>query len=202
MQNNRIRMISLAALAAMLNGCASTEQLYAGYEHQCRVSIINNATAGAMVVDGASRETMLWEPAVYFNYDRADLQRIEQARLDADIAVLQRYPELKVNVRGFTDSIASQKYNAALAKRRVDSVTAYLMAAGIKVQRIVHTPLGESLPLAANDTYQSRAINRRVELLLLDHSGRAAPIRIDDEVERWQTPDNISQPGAEKDWNR
>jgi len=195
-----IKIISLG-LAAMLSACASTEELYAEYEHQCRVSIVNNAS-GSVVVDNADGGSMLWEPAIYFNYDKDSLLPEEYSRLDADVAVLEQYTELKIDVRGFTDSIASAKYNVALATRRVDRVIAYLVSKGIAEQRIRRAPLGEVLPLADNDSYESRAINRRVELLLLDSTGRAAPIRLKDNDKGWLGPKNQSQPGTEKDWRR
>ena len=188
-------------LLGVLSGCASTEELYAEYEHQCRVSIVNNAS-GSAVVDNQGGGTMLWEPAIYFNYDKDTLLPEEYARLDADIAVLEQYTELKIDVRGFTDSLASEQYNVELATRRVDRVIEYLVSQGISKERIRRAPLGEVLPLADNDTYESRAINRRVELLLLDQTGRAAPIRLQDKDKGWLNPNNLSEPGTEKDWRR
>ncbi len=196
-----IKLMSLALLA-MLYGCASTEELYAEYEHQCRVSIVNNVSGSTVVVDDASGGILLWEPAVYFNYDKDTLLALEYTRLDADIIVLEQYAELKIDVRGFTDSIASEQYNIDLATRRVDRVIDYLKSKGIAETRIRRAPLGEILPLTDNETYEDRAINRRVELLLLDQTGRAAPIRLLDKSEHWLDPNNISQPGTEKDWRR
>lgn len=193
--------ISSLILIALLSACASTEALYAEYEHQCRVSIVNNAS-GSAVVDNAGGGTMLWEPAIYFNYDKDTLLAEEYARLDADVAVLEQYTELKIDVRGFTDSIASEKYNIELATRRVDRVIDYIASKGIAESRIRRAPLGEVLPLADNETYENRAINRRVELLLLDQTGRAAPIRLQDKDKGWLDPKNLSQPGTEKDWRR
>lgn len=196
-----IKIISSWTLIALLSACASTEELYAEYEHQCRVSIVNNASSSS-VVDNIGGGTMLWEPAIYFNYDKDSLLPEEYARLDADIAVLEQYVELKIDVRGFTDSIASEKYNVELATRRVDRVINYFVSKGITEDRIRRAPLGEVLPLASNETYENRAINRRVELLLLDQTGRAAPIRLQDKDKGWLDPNNLSLPGTEKDWRR
>lgn len=194
------RSLVLAVLALNLLACASTEELYAEYEHQCRVSIVATATGTVVVEEGVN--TMLWEPAVYFKYDKSDLEAQELARLDSDIEVLKQYPELNINVRGFTDSIATEEYNIALAERRVNAVIEYLETNQINADRIRRAPLGESLPLANNDSYENRAINRRVELLLLDQTGRAAPIRVMDDRKDWLSPINQSQPGTEKDWRR
>lgn len=193
--------VLLVIYGFILTACASTETLYAEYEHQCRVSIISNAT-GTVVVDDSTGDTLLWEPAVYFNYDKDDLLEIELARLKTNIAVLNAYPELKIDVRGFTDSIATEGYNVALAGRRAATVMDYLKEQGIAESRVFRAPLGESLPLADNDTYENRAMNRRVELLLLDSNGRPAPIRLVDKSKNWDAPSNVSSPGTEKDWRR
>lgn len=198
-------VLSLQVLSVLLvtglTGCASTEELYAEYEHQCRVSVISNAT-GTVIVENTTGNSMLWEPAVYFNYDKANLLAEEYARLDANINVLAQYPELKLHVRGFTDSIASRGYNVELATRRVQTVTDYLVKNNVSLSRIIHAPLGEEVPLADNETYENRALNRRVELVLLDQDGRPAPIRMSTDKDSWQNPDNVSEPGLEKDWRR
>ena len=185
----------------ILAGCASTDELYAEYEHQCRVSIVANAS-GTVVVEESSGKQLLWEQAVYFNYDVDSLQEMERQRIKTNVAVLNTYPELNINVRGFTDSIASQQYNLDLAQRRVAFVIQLLIDSGIAASRIYEAPLGESLPLAENDSYLNRSINRRVELLLLDQDGRPAPIRLVDKSDHWDTPSNISPLGTEKDWRR
>lgn len=200
-QKVTVQSLAILLIAVLLNACASTEALYAEYEHQCRVSIVSNAS-GTVVVEEETGKTLLWEPAVYFNYDRNDLLPIEYQRLDANVKVLAEFLEMKVDVRGFTDDIASDKYNNQLATQRVATVVNYLLNKGISSERIVKTPHGKLLPLSTNETLEGRSINRRVELVLLDQSGRAAPVLLNAEPESWTSPNNISQPGLEKTWNR
>jgi outer membrane protein OmpA-like peptidoglycan-associated protein len=60
--------------------------------------------------------------------------------------------------------VGSDDYNLNLSKNRNASVVRAITAAGIKKNRILSTkPLGESNPVATNDTEEGRALNRRVE---------------------------------------
>ena len=118
-----------------------------------------------------------WEPAVYFGFDQASLTSTELARLDKDLLVLRKQPNLKLSVQAFTDSKGSNKYNQNLALRRQQTVVSYLMSKGLAKQRILMTPLGEELPILG-DSEAERVVNRRVELMLLDAAGRPLSLTI------------------------
>jgi outer membrane protein OmpA-like peptidoglycan-associated protein len=53
-----------------------------------------------------------------------------------------------------------------LSQRRAGSVSSYLAAQGINVQRLITVGYGETRPIASNDTPEGRAQNRRVEITL------------------------------------
>ena len=119
----------------------------------------------------------IWEPAVYFGFDQASLTPVESARLDKDLLVLRKRPDLKLSVQAFTDSKGSNKYNKNLALRRQQTVVAYLTSKGLAKSRIRMTPLGEELPILG-DSEAERVVNRRVELMLLDAAGRPLSLSI------------------------
>jgi outer membrane protein OmpA-like peptidoglycan-associated protein len=50
-----------------------------------------------------------------------------------------------------------------------------LVSAGIDDSRITVTGFGESSPVATNDTSAGRQLNRRVEIVLSDETGKIAP---------------------------
>ena len=118
-----------------------------------------------------------WEPAVYFGFDLASLTPTETARLDKDLLVLRKQPNLKLSVQAFTDSKGSNKYNQNLALRRQQTVVGYLMSKGLAKNRILMSPLGEELPILG-DSEAERVVNRRVELMLLDSAGRPLSLSI------------------------
>lgn len=118
-----------------------------------------------------------WEPAVYFGFDLDTLTPTELARLDRDLLVLRKRPNLKLSVQAFTDSKGSNRYNRNLALRRQQTVVKYLIAKGLAKSRILMTPLGEELPILG-DSAAERVVNRRVELMLLDAAGRPLSLSI------------------------
>ena len=108
---------------------------------------------------------------VNFDFDKATLRPDAVAILNEAIDILKRYPDLKVEVAGHTDSIGSDAYNQKLSERRAKTVYDYLTSNGIDAGRLVGpVGYGESRPIAPNtnpdgsDNPEGRAQNRRTEL--------------------------------------
>uniref|UniRef100_UPI0037523702 OmpA family protein n=1 Tax=Undibacterium sp. TaxID=1914977 RepID=UPI0037523702 len=89
--------------------------------------------------------------------------------------VLQQNPQRMVLAEGFTDSVGSDAYNQALSQRRSDAVRNALQGMGVSRDRINSRGYGESFPVAGNQTADERRLNRRVEIILSDDSGKIAP---------------------------
>lgn len=73
---------------------------------------------------------------------------------------------LKIGVFGHTDNNGSDDVNLPLSERRAASVKDYLVAKGLKDQRIETKGFGSSKPVADNSTEAGRSRNRRVEIVL------------------------------------
>jgi OOP family OmpA-OmpF porin len=108
---------------------------------------------------------------VNFDFDKATLRPDAVSILNEAIEILKRYPDLKVEVAGHTDSIGSDAYNQKLSERRAKTVYDYLTSNGVDAGRLVGpTGYGESRPIAPNtnpdgsDNPEGRAQNRRTEL--------------------------------------
>lgn len=102
--------------------------------------------------------------AVHFEFDRARLLAGSDAILDVVGDVLQRYPELRVEIGGHTDAVGSDAYNQALSQRRAATVEAYLRASWqIAPERLQAVGYGEGEPFTTNANETGRALNRRVE---------------------------------------
>lgn len=107
----------------------------------------------------------------------------DQARLTPDgmrtaqklADVLQQNPQRTVLIEGFTDSTGAASYNQQLSERRATAVRSALSDMGVTRERIAIRGYGESYPVTANNTNQSRQLNRRVEIVLSDDSGKIAP---------------------------
>ncbi len=108
---------------------------------------------------------------VNFDFDRATLRPDAVAILNEAVEILKRYPELRVEVAGHTDSVGTDAYNQRLSERRAKAVYDHLASNGIMADRLVGpTGYGESRPIAPNtnadgsDNPEGRARNRRTEL--------------------------------------
>ena len=87
------------------------------------------------------------------------------AILDQAVDALKRYPEIKVELDGHTDSVGTDQYNQGLSERRAQIVSDYLTSHGIDASRITAVKgFGESQPIDTNSTKEGRARNRRTEL--------------------------------------
>ena len=104
-----------------------------------------------------------------------DLARLNpQGMLTAQklASVLQQNPQRRVLVEGFTDSSGAAGYNQELSERRATAVQRALQELGVAPERVAMRGYGESHPVAGNDTPANRQLNRRVEIVLSDDSGK------------------------------
>jgi len=105
---------------------------------------------------------------VLFETGSAQLKEESRAALDVFAATLKRYPNMKVQVAGYTDSRGSRRLNEQLSERRARSVVSYLIAMGVSAENMMAKGYGPADPVADNATAAGRAANRRVELHILD----------------------------------
>jgi OOP family OmpA-OmpF porin len=123
------------------------------------------ATPAGVKVDAAGCEIEeIVLRGVTFDTDRATLAPTSIATLDGVVALLKQRPDAQVEIRGHTDSVGSEAYNRKLSERRARAVVDYLVAQGIPAGNLAAKGLGESQPVAANDTPAGREQNRRVTL--------------------------------------
>jgi outer membrane protein OmpA-like peptidoglycan-associated protein len=86
--------------------------------------------------------------------------------LDSVALVINEYEKTYIDINGHTDSTGAESYNQTLSEARASSVARYLEAQKVIPARIVTRGMGESQPIATNDTPEGRALNRRVEIIL------------------------------------
>lgn len=84
---------------------------------------------------------------------------------------MEGHPDRKVLVEGHTDARGSDEYNVQLSERRADAVREALVGRGVPADRIRTVGLGESYPVAGNDTPAGMQTNRRVEIVISDENG-------------------------------
>lgn len=100
---------------------------------------------------------------VYFETNKATFTAAEKSKIDNLLNLLKENSNYNVNITGHADSQGADNYNMNLSKNRASSVLKALTAGKISKKRITTKGLGETKPVATNDTPEGRALNRRVE---------------------------------------
>ncbi len=103
---------------------------------------------------------------VLFDLNKATLRSGAKLRLAKVAGIILAYPDLKLEIDGFTDNTGSPTYNQTLSDKRAETVKNFLAAQGVSSNNIVTRGYGESNPVASNSTAAGRQMNRRVELVV------------------------------------
>jgi OOP family OmpA-OmpF porin len=105
---------------------------------------------------------------VNFDFDKAEIRPDAAVILEEAVSILSGKPDVQVRIEGHTDSTGPDAYNQGLSERRANSVRKYLEQHGITASRLTSVGFGEAKPISTNDTREGRALNRRVELQVLE----------------------------------
>jgi OOP family OmpA-OmpF porin len=84
--------------------------------------------------------------------------------LDEVVSILEKNPQIEVEIQGYADNTGTAEYNQWLSERRAKRVMDYLVTKGITPERLQAKGYGSTRPVASNATEEGRAQNRRVEL--------------------------------------
>lgn len=105
-------------------------------------------------------------PDVLFDFNKYTLKPEAREKLAKISGIVLAYPDLKLNIEGYTDSIGSDQYNLELSDKRADSVKGYLISEGVEPNNVSSTGFGKADPVADNSTAAGRKLNRRVEMVV------------------------------------
>ncbi len=103
---------------------------------------------------------------ILFDFDSDGLRPEAESNLQELAESLVEYPNTEVHVVGHTDSRGDDDYNLRLSQRRAQAAANYLLAEGITPQRVRTQGVGETEPIADNETEAGRQENRRVEIAI------------------------------------
>ncbi|MEN8763408.1 MAG: OmpA family protein [Thiogranum sp.] len=143
------------------------------------VAVLQETTIVKDDVVLAAKEEVVAEQTIQnlrFGFDSADLTAADKAELDAVNAQIEAFRPLlrqnvaHMNVIGHTDSRGTEAYNQKLSERRAQAVADYFATEGqVPRQTLRVSGMGESEPIASNDTDAGRAQNRRVVIEVVKH---------------------------------
>ncbi|MBN2613027.1 MAG: OmpA family protein [Bacteroidales bacterium] len=109
---------------------------------------------------------------ILFGFDRFAISAADIEYITGLTELLQKYPDVKIIINGYTDAIGDASYNKGLSVKRAQRIRDLMVAAKIDVSRIDVNGLGEEAPVAVNnnadgtDNPNGRKYNRRVEIEL------------------------------------
>ena len=102
---------------------------------------------------------------IYFGHDSDE--PLSFNGIEDFIKMMERSPNMLVEIGGHTDSLGPEEYNQMLSQRRANAVKKYLEKLGVDGKRINAVGYGESRPVAPNDSQEGRRLNRRTEFTIL-----------------------------------
>ncbi len=103
---------------------------------------------------------------VLFDVNQSYVKPIYYSEIEDVAKLLREYPDARVEIQGHTDSTASEIYNQSLSERRAQAIANILVNNfNISSDRVTSKGYGESQPIADNNTFEGRALNRRTVAL-------------------------------------
>lgn len=101
---------------------------------------------------------------ILFDTGKADLKAGAVNNLSQMSAIIKKYPENVLTIRGYTDSTGSPAVNRTLSEQRATSVREELVKGGVPANTISVVGMGPDNPIGDNKTPVGRSTNRRVEI--------------------------------------
>ena len=121
-------------------------------------------TIASASIDDLNRNSPL--KPVFFDYDSAEVDATGQAALDANAAVLKKYPSWTITIEGHCDERGTAEYNLALGERRAVGARTYLVSLGISADRLRTVSYGKEFPFDPGHDEAAWAKNRRAHFVI------------------------------------
>jgi len=109
---------------------------------------------------------LLGRGKIRFESGRATIDPDSAGLLDRLIETALRCPNASIEVAGHTDGDGDDGFNQVLSEKRAQSVTDYLVRAGLPAERFTAIGYGSTQPVASNDTDEGKAQNRRIDFVV------------------------------------
>jgi len=157
-----LKIVSVITLVGTISACSSTPE-----------KSTDTPTLGAAVQAPAPQEVEVARSPnltldnVLFDFEAFNLRPSARATVQQAARYLNSNPGRTVLIEGHTDHTGDARYNQMLSVQRSESIKNALMSMGISESRIRARGMGESKPIASNNTFAGRQANRRVEVIFV-----------------------------------
>jgi outer membrane protein OmpA-like peptidoglycan-associated protein len=152
-----------AIIGAVIGGVAGG---IIGHQMDQQAKEIAQNIPGAKVERVGEGIQVTFDSGLLFDFDSDVLRSEARTNLRSLATSLDKYPGTDLLIVGHTDNVGTDSYNQALSERRSSAARSFLISERVASSRIVARGLGETEPVATNDTESGRQQNRRVEVAI------------------------------------
>jgi peptidoglycan-associated lipoprotein len=121
-------------------------------------------TIGSKSLDDLNRDSPL--RPLFFELDSSDVSSDGQQVLQANAAVLKKYPTMQITIEGHCDERGTAEYNLALGERRALAAKSYLVSLGISADKVKTVSYGKEFPFDPGHDDSAWKNNRRAHFVI------------------------------------
>lgn len=108
---------------------------------------------------------------IYFDYDLWYIRKESKVILNRVVELMNKYPEMEVEIGSHTDVRGNNAYNMELSSKRAKSTREYILSKGVSASRIFAKGYGETVPILKcvpeeSCTEEQHELNRRSEFVI------------------------------------
>ncbi|WP_347923008.1 OmpA family protein [Pontimicrobium sp. SW4] len=142
-------------------------------QHNIYLTLESYADAEERIKENEKGEVQIELEKIYFDFDKSNIRIDAATTLDVLVDLMNKYPDMEVEVSAHTDARGKDQYNLELSKKRAASTLEYLVSKGIDRSRLKSIGYGEMQPLNKCDKEgicedEEYDINRRCEFTILN----------------------------------
>ena len=129
---------------------------------------IRVAEGGKKLYDQVMSDGKFITRGILFDVNQATIKPESMGVINEVAKMMHEHEDLSFRIEGHTDSDGEDEYNMNLSSQRAQAVKVQLVKLGIVEKRLLAKGLGESQPVAENNTAEGKANNRRVEFIKIN----------------------------------
>ena len=126
----------------------------------------NDSLARYLATKGSQAPRVFTFENLTFETNSARITAQARPHVNDLIQIMQAYPNLEIRIEGNTDSTGDDAINDPLSGERAEAVKQALIKGGIAASRVTTRELGDTKPVASNQTPAGRQMNRRIDVIV------------------------------------
>jgi outer membrane protein OmpA-like peptidoglycan-associated protein len=156
------------AVGAIIGGAiGGTAGALIGRKMDRQAEEIKQSIPNAEVIREGEGIIVKFDSGILFDVNQYALKTNARSNIENLANSLKNNPETTILIVGHTDATGSDAYNQKLSVRRAEAVRAYTLLQGVASSRLSTEGRGESEAISDNTTEEGRALNRRVEIVIV-----------------------------------